>query len=339
MKTALITTTINVPTVLELYRKLDPGVKFYVAADEKTPLEAYQFCADIPDCEIYSPDRQKELGYECSELLGWNTDSRRNIALLEALKGGAELILSCDDDMVPCDTKQRSPELFSKSFSGLRLGAPREWFDLGQFMVPPAKQRGLPPDQSFYWLAGAVVDVTIGAWQGIILGIPDSDAMTAMTNKPLVTGVSDILRNGFVLDPGCFAVFNSQLTMFRRELAPAFAQFYNHQGRNTDIFASMLMRRIMQERNLYTYFGPPMGYHARAPRLLFKDLKAEMFGLEHIADFAEYLQRASLLPLSDPTNAQFVIKDCRVLVEGFAGFSKENKEVANAWFNDCERVL
>ena len=34
-------------------------------------------------------------------LTGWNTDRRRNFALLEALKWGADLIVSVDDDMIP----------------------------------------------------------------------------------------------------------------------------------------------------------------------------------------------------------------------------------------------
>src|ERR1700721_1523424 len=105
-KVALITTTIFVPEVLQLYRAIGTNyfsipanlTKFFVAADEKTPLEAYQFCADISDCEIYSPDRQKELGYECSPLLGWNCVQRRNIALLEALRWGADIIKTIDAD-------------------------------------------------------------------------------------------------------------------------------------------------------------------------------------------------------------------------------------------------
>lgn len=330
MKTALITTTIHTPTVLALYRKLDPSVKFYVAADEKTPNEAYEFCADIPDCEIYSPDRQKELGYECSELLGWNTDSRRNIALLEAVKEGADLIISVDDDMIPT---QGAWWFLEDSYSGIQCGAPKQWANVGSMTLPEVPQRGLPPDTMYCGGTNIIVDAKIGAAQGIILGVPDTDAMTAMSRPTLVHSASDILRNGFVVHPQAYAVFNSQFTAFRRELAPAFAQFYQHQGRNTDIFASMLMRRIMQERNLYTYFGPPMGFHARQPRPLFKDLKAEMFGLEYIADWADYLSKAPLRP------EQSVIEQCSILMNGYNRFSDELKTVADAWYEDCESVL
>ena len=95
MKTALITTTINVPRVLELYRKLDPDVRFFVAGDMKTPHdETTELCDWIGNCDFISQLRQTRKNYEHSELIGWNTDSRRNIALLEALKWGADLIVS-----------------------------------------------------------------------------------------------------------------------------------------------------------------------------------------------------------------------------------------------------
>ena len=335
MKVALIMTTVNIPTVLQLYRKLDPSVKFFVAADHKTPLEAYEFCGNISDCEIYSPERQKELGYECSELLGWNTDSRRNIALLEALKWGAELIISVDDDMLPIDfgTFVGFERLFKFQYNGLSFGIENKWFDAGAFTNPPAKQRGLPVDVEFFATAGFAVEAKIGAAQGVILGTPDTDAMTAITNKPSVTGVNQFLYDGFVVYPHAYSVCNSQFTAFRRELAPAFAQFYNHQGRNTDIFASALMRRIMRDRGLYTYFGPPMGFHARQPRPLFKDLKAEMYGLEHIAGFAEYLQRTPI------EGNHSVVDDCRDLIANCPIFSDDFKAVAEAWYNDCEKVL
>ena len=100
MKTALITTTINVPRVLSLYRAHDPDVMFFVAGDLKTPLETDIFCGEIDKCVYLSPELQKMHNYKSSELIGWNNDSRRNVALLEAMRWGAELIVSVDDDML-----------------------------------------------------------------------------------------------------------------------------------------------------------------------------------------------------------------------------------------------
>lgn len=335
MKTALITTTINVPKVLALYRKLGPDVAFFVAADEKTPLEAYHFCAGIPDCEIYSPDRQKELGYACSSLLGWNNDSRRNIALLEAVKWGADFIVSVDDDMVPMNDYFFSQivQTLAVPYFGLQFGSPQSWFDAGRFSIPPVRQRGLPLGWADANLFSLTMDAPVGAMQGIILGVPDTDALTALTQYPRVTGATDILRNGFVVDPKAYSVFNSQLTAFRRELAPCFAQFYNWQGRNTDIFASLVMRRVMRERGLYTYFGPPMAFHARSQRDLFKDLQAEMYGLEHVAEFQHDIDSMVYVPTE-----KSVVEQARHIYYSSVIYD-DMRSVAFAFLDDIEKIL
>ncbi len=333
MRTALITTTINVPRVLSLYRAHDPDVMFFVAGDLKTPKEAEDFCMELPNCVYLPPLMQEGLYPKSSKLIGRNTDSLRNYALLEAMRWGAEIIISTDDDMVPFD-KQICWEFhdrFAQPWHGLKLGAANRWFDHGQYTVPQAMARGLPYDTRMNFDVDFVVDAQIGAVQGIILGIPDTDACTALANHPLnITGVGELLRQGFVVDQHANAVFNSQLTAFRAELAPAFAQFYFAQQRNTDIQASLLMRRIMRERDLYTNYGPPMAYHARQPRPFLKDLQAERYGVDNIAAYADYLSRAPL-----PKDIS-VTEQCRILAQGWNG---PELEAAMAWYEDCEQVL
>jgi hypothetical protein len=203
--------------------------------------------------------------------------------------------------------------------------------------IPVAKQRGLPIDHFPVASAGAAVSVNIGIAQGIILGVPDTDAASAATSRQMVHSASDILRNGFVVHPQARVVFNSQFTAFRRELAPAFAQFYQHQGRNTDILASLLMRRVAAERGLFTYFGQPFGFHARRARPILPDLRAEMYGLERVESFAAYLERAPLLrPIA---GADWAVSACRQLTSGFAGFDDDLKACADAFYSDVEKVL
>lgn len=333
MRIALITTTINIPRVLALYRAFDPDVRFFVAGDLKTPDRTQEFCDTLGNCVYLSPDAQCAFGYKHSELIGFSTDSRRNIALLEALKWKPDIIISWDDDMITT-----SPTLFGDFealfddflFSGLKLGAPYHWLDAGQFTIPAARQRGLPVEGSFSAAPDFVADVKIGAAQGIILGVPDTDAITAIANKPVIYSATDILRHGFVVDQKARSVFNSQLTAFRRELAPCFAQFYKWQGRNTDIIASVLMRAVMRNLNLYTYFGPPFAFHARSTRPLLPDLKAEMWGLEHIEEIASF---CDTLPAAD------VLTACRYFLGGCPGFSDELRAGGLAWCEDCEGVI
>ena len=320
MKTALITTTINIPVVLQLYRKLDPSVFFFVAADRKTPLEAYQLCADIPDCEIYSPDRQTELGYECSSLLGWNTIARRNIALLEALKWGADVIVTIDDDNIPANPLYFSSFNFWILFNGLEATSASGWFDVGTLLDPISPHRGFPHTEASPPIFRPVVDAKIGVAAGICLGDPDISAVTRIANAPTVHRVSELLRAGIVTDPRVTrTVFNSQNTAFIRELAPCFLMVPQF-GRYDDIFASLVAQRVMANLGLYVHFGQPFVWQQRNQHDLLKDLAAEQWGAENILDIAEAL-----------STTKFPIK-IKVGVPNL-------QELFYAWDADIEKVM
>ena len=325
MQIALVTTTINVPTVLALYCKyLESPAGIFVAGDLKTPVKAYDFCHKLGITILYPEDQKR---WRSSDIIGWNTDSRRNFAILEALRWGADLIVSVDDDMIPYDDFFMSwRHLFEHSWSGLKLGAADCWFDHGMYTVPPARARGVPTSSGFS-NPDFVENVTIGLAQGSILGTPDTDAETAMERHPHITGVSDILRQGFVTDLAAYSVFNSQLTAFRSALAPAAVQFYGEQKRNTDIFAAMLMRRFARELGWYTHYGLPLGYHNRSVRDLKMDWEAERWGVANISAFAEELAGWK----SEGGKWDFV-DDSKVL-------SDRTKEMYAAWAEDCEEAV
>src|SRR5882672_6516510 len=95
MKVALCTTTIHVIPALKMLRKYSTDVKFFVAGDEKSPhsdIVASQM--GLAPYDYLFPDSQNK--WRCSEVLGWSTLARRNIAFLEALKWGADIIVSWD---------------------------------------------------------------------------------------------------------------------------------------------------------------------------------------------------------------------------------------------------
>lgn len=342
MRTALITTTINVPTVLALYRKLDPDVFFFVAADQKTPLAAYEFCATIPNCEIYSPDRQKELGYECSPLIGWNTISRRNIALLEALRWGADVIVTIDDDNASVGRdyfwqyRYLTGGICEYRFSGTQAFSPNGWFDVGQMLDPVSPHRGFPVSKPPTYRVTHVVDAKIGVAAGICLGDPDISACTRIASAPTVHRVSELLRAGIVTDPKhTWTVFNSQNTAFIRELAPCFLMVPGF-GRYDDICASLIAQRVMRERNLHVHFGQPFVWQQRNQHDLLKDLRAEQWGAENILAFSEFLD--SRVVNTSSTVAQqalALLYDAGHLHWMPAGVA----ELATAWIEDCEKVM
>ena len=341
MKTALITTTVNIPKVLSLYRKLDPSVRFFIAGDERTPIAAYDFCQSLDNCVFYSPSMQRDLGYECSDLIGWNTIARRNIALLEALKWGAEIIVTVDDDNLSLysDYFDRFENMVFDGFNGLKVSSHSHWFNPASLQFPtdgkPVVQRGFPqhiPSQPFY---EPITDVRIGIAQGMILGDPDTSAVDRISRHPEVHQVSELLRAGIVTDPrDTWVPINSQNTAFIRELAPAFLMVPQFK-RYDDILAGLVAQRAMREKGLYVHLGQPFVFQQRNTHDLVKDLKSELWGMERIEHFTQWLSAFPLNPSKGTTyqmrNLFHTFKD-EVWQAGVG-------DLVSAWCNDCEKVL
>ena len=91
MKIALCTTTIHIPHALKLMREIGPDVRFFVAGDQQDAARRpSSCCCRWTRCIDVLPTYTHE--WKCSEAIGWNTLARRNIAFLEALKWGADVI-------------------------------------------------------------------------------------------------------------------------------------------------------------------------------------------------------------------------------------------------------
>ena len=91
-----------------------------------------------------------------------------------------------------------------------------------------------------------------------------------LLGRPIVHRVSELLRAGIVVNPKTtHTVFNSQNTAVIRELAPAFFMVPQW-GRYDDIFASLMVQRLMRERGLVTHFGQPFVWQQRNAHDLLK---------------------------------------------------------------------
>ena len=96
MKVIVTTTIFNPSKALQEFEKLSDW-KLIVVGDLKTPHDLYR-SRNL----IYLDPEFQETNYKVlSDLLGWNTIQRRNIGYIEALKMGATIIASVDDDNIP----------------------------------------------------------------------------------------------------------------------------------------------------------------------------------------------------------------------------------------------
>lgn len=340
MKTALITTTINVPRVLRNYRQLDPDVRFFVAADLDTDAEAYELCDDIGNCESIRPTVHGFLPWA-----PYNSIARRNVALLEALRWGADVIVSVDDDNIPLPPGNWVSDSYFENFD-LRLTQPYHglsirgqgkytWFDVGQFLGPVAPHRGIPIDRLAAHIAfDPVVGVKVGVAAGICLGDPDISAVTRIADHPTVHRVSEVLRAGIVVDPLVdWTVFNSQNTAIVRELAPAW-MMWPCIGRYDDIMASLVVQRIARERGYHIHFGQPFVWQQRNAHDLVGDLEGEVWGMRNVARVAEEIDRIDLgsaTTVTEQVRRIFFALEHRVPIEA--------TEAGLSWCDAVEGVL
>lgn len=296
---ALITTTIYVPRVLERYRELNKDVLFFIAGDRKTPHDELRSLASrLGNAVYYSDTDQEKLGYRSSELIGWNRIMRRNIALLEAIKYGADIIITVDDDNIPLGRSYFAEfaRLLTQPFSGLQVSSDDGWFNIGEYMIPRIYHRGFPYDRRHMkqtYVMHHVRGVKVGVAAGLWLGDPDVDAMERITNHPEIHQVAEAARRGVCVDPDVFAPVNSQNTAYVAEVAPLF-MVWTGVGRYDDIWASYVAQRIMRTLGYHVYYGPPFVWQQRNPQNLWDNLRDELFGMEHTTRFCKDLLAAEL---------------------------------------------
>lgn len=331
MKTALITTTINIPWVLRLYGAYGPEVEFFVAGDQKTPAGVEAFCKELGKCHYLSPAEQG--AWSCSEAIGWNCIQRRNLALLEAIKWGAQDIVTIDDDNLPIE-----PAYFSYfrwalggRFNGLCATSPTDWFDPGQLLVPKAPHRGFPigikPEHSLE----PVTNVKIGVAAGLCLGDPDVSAVTRIATAPEVHGVAEVARSGICVSAKTWTVFNSQNTSFIRELAPAMFMPPGI-GRMDDIYASLICQRVMRGLGYHVHFGQPFIHQTRNEHNLVNDLRQEIDGMDNILKLAKWLEQMDM-----PSGS--VAQQVRIIYERMrTRLPDQSIKAALAFLDDYERV-
>lgn len=341
MKTALVLPTIRRPDVLKMMRYENSAVRFFVATSPGSPLEIDAFLKAITNCDL--------LGTAAMD--AWHTAQHvekiqlRNLATLEALKWGAELIVSIDDDNFPIS--ENFLDTFYWMFATepspprLRVESTHQsgWFNPGVFTMPRSLARGIPFDTDLNLDMALephkitiALDNKIGVAQGTCFGEPDVWAKSRLEVKQRTIRVPDqVLASGVLFRPGHkqWTMFNSQVTAIRRELVPCFFMVPGI-GRMDDIVASLVTQRVMREHDYDIHFGPPFVYQQRNPEHDHQvDHAAEQWGHEMIPRIVEHLTDLQLdRRLSVFDLASFV------WISLFKFLPQASKDAINAWIFD-----
>ena len=313
MKTAIVTTTINVPEFLEGYCRdsvefCRKDLVFIVVADRKTPAKAEDYCKDLVSkygfpVEYFGLGRKQEYLREFPELdeyLPYNSVQRRNLGMLYAYEIDCGIILTVDDDNYLLEPDLLRAHLHVGSEVTLKSYASSTgWLNPCQFLTLKPDlltyHRGFPIGKRFVEtvlsekaVTGRVV-VNVGMW----LGDPDVDAWVRMTYP--VEATSWNLKESFALAPSIRAPFNSQQTALSRDLIPAY--FLNpNAGRYDDIWASYILEHIADHLGHLVVYGSPIVAHKQQRSLasLWRDIEDERMGALLTDEVVALLQRTQL---------------------------------------------
>ena len=275
MKRAIVITTIyNVSIATERYiSKKDWTV--YIVGDKKTPENEYLTLEENhSNVKYLSVDFQNKYYKKLSDLIGWNTIRRRNIGFLEALKNGAEIIATVDDDNIPLDNwgediligKEIDVNCYTTNDIVFDPICVTNYENLWHRGFPIQMLNGR---KNRYTLSRKRIKVDVQAdfWNGD----PDIDAICRLEHKP------DCIFNNcyFPFCSNTFSPFNSQNTFLSREALKNYLVI-PFIGRMDDIWISY----YLQSLGFNVVYNKASVLQDRNIQDLTKNMKEEFIGYE-----------------------------------------------------------
>jgi len=279
MNVAVVVTTINLeaPAIPVLSQKCEAlGWELIIVGDKKTR------GAPPKHCMYLDTVAQEKLPYRLAQMLPWNDYVRKNLGYIVAWHEGADYIISTDDDNIPMDNWETMPKFCTTNYSeGL-------YPDEGKFVnfLPEFSRlyrggiiwpRGLPfesvvrgyPARRIYTMSS---DNKIGVVAGLWNGSPDFDAIGhSMHDSHKWIFEENIVR---CIKKGFFAPYNTQNTLFTRELLP-FQLLAHGIGRANDIWTSYISQFIMSKLGYSVAFISPTVYQRRNQHSFCQDFQDE----------------------------------------------------------------
>ena len=281
MKKIIATTTINPPTdALLKYIKIKDW-SIIIAGDLKTPHEEYCKLEKEYDNVTYFSPKDQSTRYELlSELIGWNCIERRNMAILDALVRGADVIALIDDDNIPyedwaqdlcVDVETPVTKYNINDIAFDPIGATIEHGNLWHRGFPLEK---IPHrDYSNKEVTTMVPKVQAIFWNGD----PDVDAICRMIYNPKCSFKPD----QFPITSNKMAPFNSQNTILSKDVISDYFLFPQTE-RMQDIWAAY----YLQAKGHDVIFTKPGVYSDRTLGTsgrysMIDDMKKEYIGMEN----------------------------------------------------------
>jgi hypothetical protein len=311
-KYGIVVTTINdghfIPIYLRNLREYGRvhDARLYVVGDRKTPASC-RATADSArregmDCVYLGVDEQVACLRDfpgIDRIVPWNSDNRRNVGFIMALRDGVQTIISIDDDNLPVPGQDfiGGHDVVGREIAAPEFSAANGWYNLFDALeyTPTVGvwPRGYPyrlrnPSEVRTSRGKATVHVNAGLW----LGDPDVDAITRVAIHPAVKRVK--CERG-LLAPSTYSPLNTQNTAIHRNAMAAYYYVLMHQpmhgsrlNRFGDIWSGYFVQKCAKVLGKAVAFGVPTVEQVRNDHDLFVDLREEYWGIvlsEHLSQW------------------------------------------------------
>jgi hypothetical protein len=316
LRAAIVVTTIFEPRFLADYlENLDrhgrkESVDVIVIIDRKTPATVAAACADAQrrGFRVLCPtlDEQEAFLARFPSMRGripYDTDNRRNVGFLMALDGGAELLISIDDDNYCLEGSDFVGEhaVAGRSVEVVETESSDRWFNIGSMLSSEPAGVEIFPRGFPYTARRNARELTESAPRrarvamnaGLWLSDPDVDAISRLAIAPRVRSAAAEPR---YLGARTWSPINTQNTGIARDAIAAY--YYVRMGftvggltidRYGDILSGYFCQAAVKNRGEAIRIGSPVADHRRTPHNLFKDLYHELAGMVILDDLLPWL--------------------------------------------------
>ena len=231
---------------------------------------------------------QKNLNLSSFNTTPINHYSRKNLGYLYAIKNNADLIYDTDDDTFPYENWTANDFICQNNIKSLDFINPFEFFTKEKCWP-----RGTPLSQinkaNNYSINQQ--DSKIGVWQGIIDDDSDFDAIYRLTNNKHIKFDKN---KKISISKNSYSVFNSQSTLWNKDLNCLLYIPISVDFRFTDILRGYITQRIMWEFNYQLGFHSPNTYQIRNEHDYFKDFLGEISMYQNVPKLIRILNNIDL---------------------------------------------
>lgn len=243
---------------------------FILIGDKKSPKNFF-----LKYGKYYNIRDQKKTKINFAKICPLNNYARKNIGYLLAIKNKTEVIIETDDDNYPKKNFFTTPKLMHKVSEITN----KDWVNIYDLFLKEKKliwPRGLPLNfvkknkirltkkkklQKFYLQQG-VCDIN-----------PDVDAIYRLINDK----INIKFKNNFSVSLGkAYSPFNSQNTIWFKEIFPLLYLPVLCSMRATDIIRGLVAMRILQNDNKKSLFYGTTVFQKRNEHDLFRDFEDEI---------------------------------------------------------------